>query len=519
MNRIADHLATAVLILLLLAAWEMAGQLKLVADGTLPPPSAILTRLAGEWHEYRPHVAATLSTASLGFLAGNAVALVAAVCFCLWPATERLFRGVNIAAFTVPPIAIAPVLVIALDGETARITLAALLVYFPTMTATLAGLQSADPRAADVIRAYGGGPLRTLWLLRLRSALPAILSGFQVAAPAAVLGAILAEFGSGARWGLGTFLLGSLGRAEPDRLWGIGLAATAIAGLGYALSAVLAARVTSVNRAVTIGVAGPQTDPADGPPLRRAVMLAAAILLPLVIWQALLFWAQLSPIIAKSPAGVIDYLITGKTAASAQTRLLAALAETVPVTVAGMLLGLGFAFSLALLSFASPLVMRALLPFALVTQTMPLVALTPLAVLLFGRGVTVTLVITVSVTFFAAFVVLARGFAMIPKAAFDLVDAYGASTWKKLRLVAIPASRQWLFVAARLSLPKALLGVMIAEWLATGKGLGNLLNQSRGYLDYGMIWTVAVVSILLSVLLYQLIPALEWASNARNRRR
>ena len=44
---------------------------------------------------------------------------------------------------------------------------------------------------------------------------------------------------------------------------------------------------------------------------------------------------------------------------------------------------------------------------------------------------------------------------------------------------------------------------MIAEWLATGRGLGNLLNQSRGYLDYGMIWSVALVSVLVSVALYQ----------------
>ena len=43
---------------------------------------------------------------------------------------------------------------------------------------------------------------------------------------------------------------------------------------------------------------------------------------------------------------------------------------------------------------------------------------------------------------------------------------------------------------------------MIAEWLATGRGLGNLLNQSRGYLDFGMIWTVAAVSVLLSVGFY-----------------
>ena len=62
--------------------------------------------------------------------------------------------------------------------------------------------------------------------VRLRSSLPALLGGLRVAAPNAVLGAILAEFGSGARWGLGTYLLGSLGRADPARLWGIGLVAT-----------------------------------------------------------------------------------------------------------------------------------------------------------------------------------------------------------------------------------------------------------------------------------------------------
>jgi sulfonate transport system permease protein len=50
---------------------------------------------------------------------------------------------------------------------------------------------------------------------------------------------------------------------------------------------------------------------------------------------------------------------------------------------------------------------------------------------------------------------------------------------------------------------------MIAEWLATGTGLGNLLNQSRGYLDYGMIWTVAAASVILSILFYQLLVTAE----------
>jgi sulfonate transport system permease protein len=504
-----DWRISLLLILLILAAWEIAGQFRLVADGTLPALSAILGRLFTERGDYTPHIVATLSTAGLGFVLGNVVALLAAAIFHFWPTGERLFRGVNIAIFAVPPIALVPVLVIALDGATARTTLAALLVYFPTMTAAVAGLRDIDRRSADVITAYGGNRWAVFRLLRVRAALPAVFSGLQVAAPAAVLGAILAEFGSGARWGLGTFLLGSLGRAEPDRLWGIGLTATAIAGFGYALAAGIAALTVGRNRALTLVPSPPQDDAGRARPIRAGLMALAVVVLPFVLWHGVLVLSQLSPIIAKTPLAVFDYLFVGKTHALAQARLLAALMQTVPITLVGMVAGLVVAFGLALLSVAAPVLMRALLPFALVTQTMPLVALTPLAVLICGRGVAVTLVITISVTFFAAYVVLAQGLAQIPRAAFDLADAYGASTRKKLWLVAIPASRDWLFVAARLALPKALLGVMIAEWLATGKGLGNLLNQSRGYLDYGMIWSVALISVLIAVALYQITDGVE----------
>jgi ABC-type nitrate/sulfonate/bicarbonate transport system permease component len=152
---------------------------------------------------------------------------------------------------------------------------------------------------------------------------------------------------------------------------------------------------------------------------------------------------------------------------------------------------------------------RAFMPIALVTQTMPLVALTPLLVLMLGRGLSVTLWITISVTFFPAFVLLVQGIQRVPQSVLDLPRAYGASAWKELRMVSIPAALPYLFAATRLTVPRALLGVMIAEWLATGTGLGNLLNQSRGYLDYGMIWTVASVSVLLSVAFYYAVLMVE----------
>jgi ABC-type nitrate/sulfonate/bicarbonate transport system permease component len=214
-------------------------------------------------------------------------------------------------------------------------------------------------------------------------------------------------------------------------------------------------------------------------------------------------------LIAKTPAGVVNYLFLSDAAASAQQRLALALLQTLPITIVGLFAGLAFAFLLALGSEITPALTRTLMPIALVTQTMPLVALTPLLVLLLGRGAAVTLWITISVTFFPSFVTIAQGLMMVPRATLEVPRAYGASKLKELRLVALPASLPYLFAAMRLAAPRALLGVMIAEWLATGTGLGNLLNQSRGYLDYGMIWTVAAVSVLVSIAFYQTVVITE----------
>jgi sulfonate transport system permease protein len=140
---------------------------------------------------------------------------------------------------------------------------------------------------------------------------------------------------------------------------------------------------------------------------------------------------------------------------------------------------------------------------------MPLVALTPMIVLLSGRGIETTLVVTVIVTFFPAFITIAQGLAQVPQSSLDLLDVYGASRLQKLLRVSLPMSLPYLCAAARLVAPAALLGVMIAEWLATGYGLGNLLNTARGELDYGMIWAVAFVAVAVSVGFYQLVKLIE----------
>lgn len=516
-TRIRSSLRGGSLALGVVALWEVVGRLHLVADGAFPSLTSVLSQLWRDRADYPPHVAATLRAAVTGFLFGNLVAIVAALLFLVLPWSERLLRGVGVSLFAVPLIAVVPVLLIAFDGTTPRIVLAAMAVYYPTSVATLDGLRRVDARLVDVVHGAGGGDLAVLRWVRVRSAVPAVLAGFRVAAPASLLGALLVEFGGGVRWGLGSYLLASLGRALPERIWGIGLVATVVAAAAYGLFAALGAwAARDVQGPTTATTTGAEVARPGGP-VRRAldVVLSAAVVLGL--WALVLELLDLSPVVAKGPLGVVRYLLTGERGASARTRLAQALADTLPVSFLGLACGLGAALVLAVLMSLRPSLGRAVLPFALVSQTMPLPALTPIIVLVFGRDVLAMVMVTISVTFFPSFVTILQGIQSAPTGPSDVVRSYGGGKGAVLRLVGLPHAVGHLATAARLAAPRALLGVMISEYLATGTGLGNLLNEARGRLEYGMIWSVAVVSVIVGVLLTAGVGALERAVWRRRR--
>ena len=93
------------------------------------PPSRKSSRGSGWTGPIIRHIGATLQASGAGFLIGNFVAVLAGLLFVLVPITGRMARGLNIAIFAVPPIAIAPILALTLEGMTPRIVLASLLAY------------------------------------------------------------------------------------------------------------------------------------------------------------------------------------------------------------------------------------------------------------------------------------------------------------------------------------------------------------------------------------------------------
>jgi ABC-type nitrate/sulfonate/bicarbonate transport system permease component len=231
-------------IVALLVVWEVLGRTVFADSRAVPPPTAILHQLGTDgWSFYWPNIETTLREAAKGWLWGNLIAIVLAVAFVQIPLVERALLQLALASYCLPVIAIGPVLAVLLSGDTPKVILAAMSVIFTTLVAALVGLRGADRTSLDLVRAYGGGAWTQLWRVRLRASLPSLFAGLRIAAPAAMLGAIVGEY-LGAESGLGVAMINSQQALAIDRTWGIALVATALSGAAYGLTAAVGRLLT-----------------------------------------------------------------------------------------------------------------------------------------------------------------------------------------------------------------------------------------------------------------------------------
>jgi ABC-type nitrate/sulfonate/bicarbonate transport system permease component len=166
---------------------------------------------------------------------GNAAAIACALLVLLVPALERLVTQLAIVSYCLPIVAVGPILSLVFTGERPMQALAAISVFFTTLIGALLGLRSADPVSLDLVRAYGGGRWQQLRRVRMVAALPGTLAALRIAAPAALLGAIIGEYLGRVDAGLGVAMTISEQQLEVARTWGIALVSGTIAGLGYAV--------------------------------------------------------------------------------------------------------------------------------------------------------------------------------------------------------------------------------------------------------------------------------------------
>jgi ABC-type nitrate/sulfonate/bicarbonate transport system permease component len=180
----------------------------------------------------------TLTSAAVGYLWGNLIAIACASAVVVIPRLEKLVLQIGIASACVPLIAIAPILAACFNGPVTSTLMAAVSVFFTSLVGTVNGLRQADRTSEDLVRAYGGGRYAVLRKVQLLSALPSILTAMKIAVPAAILGTIIGEF-MGQERGLGAALVVAQQASDVVRTWGITLVSSLLAGIGFlAVSAV-----------------------------------------------------------------------------------------------------------------------------------------------------------------------------------------------------------------------------------------------------------------------------------------
>lgn len=231
-------------LLVLLGVWQLLGVAVFDDTGIVPPPTAIVSEMRADgWDFYSANTSTTVREAATGWFWGNLLAVGVATVFVLLPFTEKALMRLAIASYCLPIVAIGPILQILFPGDTPKVILAALSVFFVTLIGMLLGLRSADQTSLDVVHAYGGGALAKLAKVRLWASLPSVFAGLRIAGPAAVLGAIIGEY-TGGENGLGVAMINSQQALKVERTWGIALVATAVAAIGYGLPALVERLVT-----------------------------------------------------------------------------------------------------------------------------------------------------------------------------------------------------------------------------------------------------------------------------------
>jgi sulfonate transport system permease protein len=475
-----------------------------------PTPLAVGRAVGDDWSLISTNARTTAHAAALGWLWGNGVAIVLALAVALLPGTERAVLRMSAIVSCLPALAIGPILQVVLQGENPKIALSALAVVFTTLVGALVGLRAASQASLDVVRVWGGGRISELRKARLRSALPHLFASMRIAGPAAVLGAILGEYLGGAT-GLGPAMIAAQQQLEIARTWALGFAATALAAVAYLVAAVLgraSSPWSTTQNADAVAVA-PAATRRGWRMLLTPLSFVASLGAVVFGWWALIKVFHLDPLVAKTPGQVWAYLFTDPDASANRSELVQAMRTTLGSAAVGYVAGTIVALLLVGAFVRWRPLELTLMPAAVVLQSVPLSVFTPIFLIMFGRGIVSSAFICGAVTFFPTLVMTLHGVRSVPTSILDVFDAHGASPTTKLRKAQLPAALPALLAAARVAVPRAVVGALLVEWLASGKGIGYLMLRSTTMFEYTKLWAAVVVCTFTMVVLYTVVTAIE----------
>ncbi|MCZ4072094.1 ABC transporter permease [Agrobacterium sp. LMR679] len=223
----------------------------------------------------------------------------------------------------------------------------------------------------------------------------------------------------------------------------------------------------------------------------------------ILLWQLVVWGFSVPTFMAPSPVAVL-YAFR-ENASILWTNLLPTLMEA----ALGFVLGNLVAILLAVWFVYSRTAEKAFYPVAVIIKSIPIIALAPILVLLFGNGVTPKIIIAGLICFFPTLVNMVQGLKSASPAMLDLMRVLSASNAEIFWKVRLPASLPFLFAALKIAATSSVMGAIVAEWIGSSFGLGALIIEATYNFRSPLLYATVVIAAALAVVLFFAVSIIE----------
>jgi putative hydroxymethylpyrimidine transport system permease protein len=233
------------------------------------------------------------------------------------------------------------------------------------------------------------------------------------------------------------------------------------------------------------------------------LFLLAAILI-VSLWQWVVAKGLVPAFILPSPTAIWRALVEYR-------ELL--LEEHLPATIKEVLIGFGISLAGGLLlgisMHFSRIVEKVLYPFLVISQTIPLIALSPIFIMWFGYTIWSKIAVTILIAFFPIVVSTYDGLKAGGDEYRELLQTMGANRWMIFKKVQIPMALPSILSGLKMSVVYCVVGATIGEWLGASEGLGYFSRRMSGNLQADAVFAAIVLLSLLGIVLFSLVSLVE----------
>lgn len=205
-RRREDILTPAIFIGAVLVIWQIVSVSGIVPNYMLPSPVQIVQALVADFPLLMRHSRATLIEAGLGLGIGVALGFSAAAVMDMFPVARRGLYPILVITQTIPPVAIAPLLILWFSyGIAPKVVLVVLVSFFPLAIGLLEGFQSVDEDMIRLMRSMKASRGQIFCHVKIPAAMGQFFAGLKIAVSYSVIGAVIAEWLGGFE-GLGVYM-------------------------------------------------------------------------------------------------------------------------------------------------------------------------------------------------------------------------------------------------------------------------------------------------------------------------